>query len=87
MVLLLIALGRTDGASVAVDSKEPISETGSDGSNNRGIAEEKVDARMIALLTFSSFRSICYLFHSYLTLFRMDGLVVSILLCLSERWQ
>ncbi|KZR98375.1 Uncharacterized protein APZ42_006237, partial [Daphnia magna] len=46
MVLFLVAFSQTNGASVAVDSKELNSETGSDSmSNNGGLVEEKLDPR------------------------------------------
>lgn len=53
MVLSLIAFSITNGASVAADSKEPNSETGSDSiSNNGGPAEEKQDPHISGSLTF-----------------------------------
>lgn len=55
MVLFLVAFSQTNGASVAVDSKELNSETGSDSmSNNGGLVEEKLDPRSSGLQTFNA---------------------------------
>lgn len=70
MVLFLVDFSKTNGGSVAVDSKESNSETGSNSiSDNGGIVEGKLDPRISGSIKFpASF----LLFHSGVTESRAD---------------